>query len=172
MQYADPSLTTVSVSLELMAQCCVDTWSQIMRINQRDVSICVNLPTYIHPRSSTAFTAYTDTQIDRGLPELGPYNHSNHFITDVSLDPTMYNLEKCLQKCDSIDIELIGYLLQGLSYEKIAELLFISLGSLKYRVTKLFETTCTKGRKDFVAMIKEYLPVDEVMRLHREGDRL
>ena len=48
MQYADPSLTTVSVSLELMAQCCVDTWSQIMRINQRDVSICVNLPTNIH----------------------------------------------------------------------------------------------------------------------------
>ena len=79
----------------------------------------------------------------------------------------MYNLEKCLQKCDSIDIELIGYLLQDLSYETIAEKLFISIGSLKYRLSKLFGNTGTKTRTQFVAMIKETLPVDDIMKLHK-----
>lgn len=77
-------------------------------------------------------------------------------------------LEKGLQQCDSIDIDLINLILQGVSYEAISERLFISIGSLRYRVSKLYANAGTENRKQFERLFKLRLPVEGAFQPHKK----
>lgn len=65
-------------------------------------------------------------------------------------------LDRCLQRCDELDLRILGQLIDGESYESICEKLFLSESSLQYRVRKLFRAADTKNRREFVHLLKEH----------------
>ena len=89
----------------------------------------------IKPRGSTAYAPLpgpnqkiTATRPQTSLPEGSISQEVN----------AVKSLEHCLVNCDQMDIQIIKGLLQGTSVEKIAEDQYISVGTARYRLKKMY----------------------------------
>ena len=65
-------------------------------------------------------------------------------------------MERFFDECDDIDRCIIIRLVQHMTYSDIAEELFISEGTVSYRVKKLQALTRTASREDLVEFLKRY----------------
>ena len=160
-EYTSPQLTTVSIDAKTVGQACFDLWLQMMRRGHSDISTCINVLDWLRIRKSTADIPFAGQSAQGAMVPLKPFEDATFYSGDISRDVTLYNLEICLQQCDSIDIDLIRLLLEGLSYEAIAERLFISIGSLRYRVAKLYANAGMGNRKQFEQLFKMRLTSEE-----------
>ena len=167
-EYTVPSITTISIDAERFGQHCLDLWIKLMDAPHQEISVCINLPVRLQIRKSTDNIPYSGDQFVSAVQPLKPYKNSSLLVEDIAVDSSMYNLEKCLQQCDSIDIDLISLILQGVSYEAISERLFISIGSLRYRVSKLYANAGTENRKQFERLFKLCLPVEGAFQPHKK----
>ena len=80
----------------------------------------------------------------------------NLFYTDKDI-VNLQSLEKLLRKCDKTDAEIIDRLHKKISYSKIAEDLFISVGSVKYRIKKLLLCSGIDSVEDMLSLCTRYL---------------
>ena len=66
-------------------------------------------------------------------------------------------IELILQKADEVDIKIIEMLVSGvMTQEEIAEEVFLSLSSLKYRIKRLLNLTSINKKNEFVGLLKKY----------------
>lgn len=65
-------------------------------------------------------------------------------------------MERLLNACDRTDIELIQLLLEGCSYEQIAERIFLSTGTVFYRMKRLQGIVSARTRKELEEFLREY----------------
>lgn len=79
------------------------------------------------------------------------------FYQDQELH-NMLQLERLLNECDDVDREVLQRLLQGQSYEAIAEECFVTISTIKYRVKKMIGISQTSGRGEMLALLREFLP--------------
>lgn len=69
----------------------------------------------------------------------------------------LIKIEHFLRSCDSIDLDVLSYLLQeNVSYSIISELLFITENTLKYRIKRLKECFGTVHKSEMLALLKKY----------------
>ena len=68
------------------------------------------------------------------------------------------NLELCLTTCDPLDFSIIQELLNGKTVNSIADDLFISQGTLNYRLNKLYQQAGVASRVQFESLFQAYLP--------------
>ena len=71
-------------------------------------------------------------------------------------------LENCLANCDEMDIRIIRGLLKGSSVEKIAEELFISVGTARYRLKKLYSAANVAGKQEFMELFRRYIGNEKI----------
>ncbi|MBE7047336.1 MAG: hypothetical protein E7396_07980 [Ruminococcaceae bacterium] len=80
-----------------------------------------------------------------------------------SVDDAFYNdeetnrllkTEKMFQHCDEMDYIILSLMSKDISYEEIAESLFCSLNTVKYRVKKLKESCNCKSKAQLMGLIK------------------
>ncbi len=64
-------------------------------------------------------------------------------------------MERLLNACDKTDIELIQLLLEGCSYEQIAERIFLSTGTVFYRMKRLQGIVSAPTRKELEKFLRE-----------------
>lgn len=78
------------------------------------------------------------------------------------VDDTFYNdeetnrllkTEKMFQNCDEMDYIILSLISKNMSYEDIAESLFCSVNTVKYRVKKLKESCNCKSRNELINII-------------------
>lgn len=65
-------------------------------------------------------------------------------------------LEKMLRKCDGTDFKILSMLQNNTRYSDIADGLFISDGTLKYRIKKLLTASECKNVKEMLHLYSEY----------------
>lgn len=65
-------------------------------------------------------------------------------------------MEKMLMDCDELDIGIIRTLMQGCTYSRIADELFVSESTVNYRLKKLFAAAATPSREGFITFCKKY----------------
>lgn len=106
---------------------------------------------------------YTGAESDAGEPPDPPQGQAFSRLQMPQVDfygdmeaNNILRMEKFLSECDEIDISLIRCLMQNMTYGDIAETLFISEGTVNYRLKKLFAITHTGSREEFVAFWSQY----------------
>jgi len=58
--------------------------------------------------------------------------------------------------CDSLDGKIIDGILMGKSYEILAEELFTSLSTIRYRAGRIYHSANVSGRSEFENLLKQY----------------
>lgn len=79
----------------------------------------------------------------------------NLFYSDNQMQD-MILTENMLSFCDKTDFTIISMLLDGSSYEQIAEDCFISVNTVKYRLKKLMDIVGAKNKKEFTTFLEKY----------------
>ena len=65
-------------------------------------------------------------------------------------------LDAMLCSCDDLDFQIINGMMQGYSYEKLAEILPMAVNTIKYRVRMMTERADVKGKKDLLSVLKKF----------------
>ena len=74
--------------------------------------------------------------------------------------PPLYEIDllnSALEHCDNTDLKILSYLQNGLTYEKIAESLYMSTNSVKRRFHKILESSGVKNKNEWLLLTKKYL---------------
>ncbi len=65
-------------------------------------------------------------------------------------------VENLMRNCDAIDMQIIDALKKKKTYENIAEMLFISLSAVKYRIKNLCKLASVSGIKTLMELLNKY----------------
>ena len=72
----------------------------------------------------------------------------------------MMDVEKLLITCDENDLLIIERLLKNKSTSQIAEELFLSPSSIKYKIKKMYTLCNVSSREDFILMLGKYIKIN------------
>lgn len=155
-QYTNPPITTVSLNLSSIGKQ-VFTLHRLLSQNT-DLQACTEtLKSDIILRGSTKNTATGIISAD------SPVLFSDEFFSDFN--PTdekhlkkLYALENTIGKLDETDYKLIHGILDGISYQKLAENLYLSDTAFKYRRQKIFAAIGCENRSEMIQLFRDYLP--------------
>lgn len=152
-RFCRPSLTTLAVDFYGIGQQAVVVWQYLRENPEENYRMRIAVLGQVISRESTGITLPAASDI---IPPSGALDDSYQggpFYNDPKMRD-MVLLEKCLQGCDSLDLRIIGMLIQNLPYERIAEALYLGESTLQYRVRKLFHAVNVKSRRDFLPFFK------------------
>lgn len=80
----------------------------------------------------------------------------DRFYRDSELQ-TMLKLENLLSACDELDLSLLNMLMEGRSYDHMAQNCYLTEGAVKYRVRKMRQLCDVPEKEDLAALLREYL---------------
>ena len=69
----------------------------------------------------------------------------------------MLSIEQMLSRLDADDSEMLYDILEGKTYQYIADKRFCSEGTVKYKMKNLYDICGVKGRAEFVSLLDKYL---------------
>lgn len=78
------------------------------------------------------------------------------FYSDTEIDE-MLKIELLLNSCDKIDLFIVERLLNGATYPKIAEELFMSINGVKYKLKNMFKICQVSTKAELVALLSKYV---------------
>ena len=74
----------------------------------------------------------------------------------------MMMLEKLIADCEEEDFKIIGLLMSGKTYERIAEECFLTESTVKYRVKKMVQGCKAGGKKELIRLFDTYLSKETI----------
>lgn len=93
-----------------------------------------------------------EAETDRSLPRPRDAFYEDNEISEMML------LEKLLYESEDLDRQIIHYLLEGDSYEQIAEKCYLTVSTVKYRVKKMVGLCHLKNRVQLLELLRRYIP--------------
>lgn len=155
-QYTNPPLTTVSLNLSSVGKQ-VLTLHRILSQNL-DLQACTETL-----KSDIIFRGSTKKAASDATPLENPILLTNEFFSDFNPADEqhfrkLYALESTIEKIDNTDYKIIKGLLDGISYQALAEKLFLSDTAFKYRLHKLFASIGCKTRAEMLQLFQDYIP--------------
>lgn len=154
-RYCNPSLTSIAVDFNAIGEQAVVVWRYLQDMGNAEFRMRIAVHGQIVVRESTGAelpappSEVSNSSIGKGAEE-------EEAPAEDPISVALMHLDRCLQRCDELDLRIIGQLIDGESYESICEKLFLSESSLQYRVRKLFRAAGTKSRREFVHLLKEH----------------
>lgn len=158
-----PTLTTSTLNYYEMGYQTVQLGHYLQK-NPGISAIHVSIPCELICRGSTAFLPAPS--------HLSVHAEGSHPVNDLSeaADLRLRRLENCLLHCDRLDFGIIHGVLEGLSGERIADTLFISQGTVQYRLKKLYQRAGVDSRRAFEALLAPYITNHEFLDGLLSGD--
>lgn len=145
-----PTITSAAIDTRALALQGVNIYKQL--ITSSDIShIITSIDCAIIPRGTTASAPVSR---ERQVSPRSPAAPSCRTLTGAA--GILHNLENCLCQCDELDAKILSSILRGDSYEQIADDLFISGSTFRYRLKKLFRLLNVAGRTDFEQLMANY----------------
>lgn len=158
-RYCKPSLTSIAVNFNAIGEQAVVVWRYLQEAGNGGFRMRIAVPGQIVVRESTGVQPPASSAAV-WVPPAGQGPEDGGVPAQDPLSLALMRLDRCLQRCDELDLRILGQLIDGESYESICEKLFLSESSLQYRVRKLFRAADTKNRREFVHLIKEHFTLD------------
>jgi len=147
--YLRPSITSITMNYSFIGQYAFIIW-QLLRQTENEELVCkIVAPGQLQTRGSTAYQPAPDLKEH----EIGWENtrEKDMFYQDDTIKRLMC-IENCLNHHDSLDIQIIHGILNGDSYEALADRLYISISALHYRINKIYRDVGCRTRLDFVSL--------------------
>ncbi len=149
-----PSLTTTTLDYAQMGRMAADIWRYLLMHPGAD-RMQITLPCALIVRQSTANFADTG---ERSM--VTPAEHAPAEGGDPAFE-ALQALEQCLLASDATDILILGDVLRGLSVERIAQERYLSLGTVNYRLRKIYASTGAGGKQALQTLLKSYAMAPE-----------
>lgn len=165
-QYTTPSLTSATRFYYETGEQVYDIWEQLHE-NLSLTSIVSTVRYRIIVRGSTAFSPLPEIPNIISVKRNSKANEQDiaeYAIRDIRA------LENCLSQCDKLDMEIIHGLLQDISHETLAEQLFISCGTIRYRLKKIYAAVNVSTKTEFLALFCQYIHDGEVLQRFSEDE--
>ena len=142
-----PSITTMTMDMSAVGEQAFAAW-QFVRADASGHAVCkITVPSRIIVRESTA------GQQPPTLPPPAPPLLDDQYYRNLVIAP-LEAIERCLAHCDELDLRILAALMDGLSYEDVCEQLFLSSGSLRYRLGKIYQSLGVPTRKKMETMLR------------------
>lgn len=145
-----PTLTTSTLDYFELGVQTFSLWN-LLESNENIVSASVTIPYRIIPRASTAFAPLPGEQVSAPAPQAPKAAFCDPLLLQ------MRQLENCLMQCDALDRALIAGVLREQSTEELATSLFISVGTVQYRLKKLYSVMGAATRAEFAQMLRLHI---------------
>ena len=146
-----PGISTFTVDYEELGRQCTELWSYLSK-NPTDVNAVVRVRAEFFRNASTE---YRELPADRPSAEHGQDRLFNFYADKTVSEVT--DLENCLICCDDTDFRILDCLLKGESRVSIALKLFISEGTLYYRLRRLCKLSGKSTVNELVELLRKYL---------------
>ena len=156
-QLVQPSLTTSTLEYDQMGRLATDIWI-LLQSNPKIDHMQIALPCKLIIRQSTDFCAPPRPAEDPG----GPVAWDDQNRDDGTLGFLM-DLEAWLMACDALDLRILAGLLEGESIDKTAEKVFVSPGTINYRLKKLYGFAGTGNKRLLTQQLKPYMTSQALM---------
>jgi len=153
-----PTLTSFTLNYHEAGVQAVHIW-ELLQKNSSVTSMITTIKGEIICRGSTAFSPPPTPIVFSSQRYSTP-----HDISTGSTNLEIRSIENCLMQCDELDFKAIYGILKGNSYENIADSLFISLGSLRYRLKKMYSSLGVASRVKFETTLRKYINNVEALK--------
>lgn len=157
-RYTNPTLTSATRSYVQTGEQAFNIWKQLNN-DPSIFAIVVVVQCEIKPRESTGCSPLPKNAVLPDSKDTLPSMPEGSIMTSVT---AARSLEFCLSLCDQVDIRIVQGILQGLSVEAIAERQFISVGTARYRLKKLYTAANVTTKNDFVALFNRFIGNDRI----------
>ena len=118
-------------------------------------SVNIKLKNYFTSRDTTANIPFEQSNACFKLTSRKLNFESSTEEIDTPDIPIM--LESMLSSIDINDLKIIGMLIRGKTAFEIADSLFMSLSSVKHKMSNLYKLLNVKRKKDFIDTVKPYI---------------
>ncbi len=148
-RFHQPSVTSMTMDMLAVGEQAFQVWRFVMKNEGAQTALKITVPSRILIRQSTANTQVEsfDNPADTPTPQDQFYH-----IPSIAV---LVAIEKCLNRRDDIDMMIVNGIMSSKSYEVIADELFISASTLRYRLNKMYADAKVGSRKEFEALIHQ-----------------
>jgi len=153
-RYTSPSLTSATRSYYETGEQVFSTWKTISQ-NPDVVSIVTTMRSIIKPRGSTAFMPVLDEADKTAAPAPQASIQVKPMVAERINE--IRSIQDCLSQCDAIDMKIIDGVLKLKSIEQIAESSNSALGTINYRLKKLYRNAGVQNKTYFYNLFKQYI---------------
>lgn len=146
-----PGISTFAINYEELGRQCTELWHYLTK-NPANISATIRVRAEFFPNASTG---------NNPLPEITPESvsgangnfdfYSDHTVNEVT------RLESCLMKCDDTDFQMLDLLIRNENRIGIALKLFISEGTLYYRLRRLCRLAGCGTIQELIDLTRKYL---------------
>lgn len=144
-----PEIITVYVENKILGKAAVTILEQLQ--NNSDI-LHMNLSVKCAINSDSGILSEPITEYSDVFEESG----ADIFYEDPQIQ-NMLLVEKLLSVCDASDMVILNSVLNGDSYEKIANNSFLSYSAVKYRVRNMIQLCNCTTKSQFIQFIKRYI---------------
>jgi len=152
-RYTKPTLTSATRSYAQTGVQAFNIWKQLNG-DPSIFAVVVVVQCEIKPRGSTAYSPLPGPNQTISISRSQANLPEGTILQEVN---AVKNLEFCLANCDQMDIRIIKGLLQGISVERIAEEQYISVGTARYRLKKIYTAANVSNKNDFLELFTRYI---------------
>jgi len=156
---ARPGLTAFAGDYFAIGTHSYKAWEYLSTGNEAGASLQIEVPSRLYIRGSTAFLPLpggADPKRNETPVPVDGSARTDAFYEDVDIQGVV-RLERGLMKTDALDRQVLALLLDGVGYEAIAQRLFLSVSSVRYRVNSIYKEADVAGKKEFLALFRKYL---------------
>ena len=146
-----PGISTFAIDYEELGRQCVELWNYLSK-NPSDICATVRVRAGFFPNASTEFKE-PEGEIDSFLPagKRGNFDfYSDETVGEIT------RLENCLIQCDDTDFRILDSLMRGENRVGVAMKLYISEGTLYYRLRRLCRLAGQRTISELIGLIKKY----------------
>lgn len=153
----NPSITTVSYDCIMIGRQAVKL-CMLLSKNVLLTSLQAKIAGTIQVRETTAFTPPLDrADVSFAIPSAEIID----FYSDEDVK-RIFCLEDLISQCDKLDLSILKGIYLGKRYSDLAETLFVSVNTIKYRVKRMIELADRENRNDLIKLVSEYLSFDQL----------
>ncbi len=147
-----PSITSLSMNYAKFGEAVMTIYKSLLK-HESYASMHINVQWELHPRESTRNLPFEGKL---QFPSSEEQKYSDPFYSDpIVLE--MQRVETLLQNMDETDKLLVEALLQGKTYDEMAQMLFLSVNGVKYKLKGMYKICGAESRKEFVSTLRKYL---------------
>ncbi len=144
-----PSITTITLDHKLLGLQAVQVYKYIYK-NSDKAATTISVPCKIIPAESTEYKDYIKSTV------LNTYSDIDDFSNDKDVI-IIQKLEQLLREIDKTDLAIIEFMQKKESIPKIADRLYVSDSSIKYRIKKMLEISSFENFEQLLSAYKKYL---------------
>lgn len=148
-----PSLSTSTLDFYKLGLLAVDIYNVLCKNADID-RVQITLPCEILVRESTANFPYRPENKNNKLSVID----ENKSDEDKSFGQYLLDIEMGLRNCEDIDLKMLSEVGKGSSIASIAEALFMSVGTVNYRLKKIYSYFNVDNKAQLEKLVNKYIP--------------